>query len=455
MKIRTRLLLLIVGFFIPIIGIYSAIIYYSLYNYSYEDFYKRLEIRAITTAKINLDKSEENSDAFRDLRKKYLEQLGDEQHYILPMDDQNLLQSKARAIKVPMSFIDNIRTKGSANYSRKHVFYCGITYNNHIVVVSATNSYANQELNYIAGIIWASVIGVVLFAILFSLLITRYIFRPIHNITRTVNLISTEKLNHRLEYNDRGDELDELTGTFNNMLDRLETSFETQNNFISNASHELRTPLTSIIGIAEVTLAKERPASDYIEALEVIVEEADKLDRKTQALLFLAQTGFTSKAKNFTELRVDQVLMDAIATMGKIYPECTIDTDLEMLPENSEKLRVFGNEQLLHLAFSNVIGNGCKYSENKDVRVSIGASDTSILIVIKDQGIGIPASEMPYIYDPFFRASNTTKFEGYGIGLPLTRNIIKMHRGTLLVTAIEGKGTTVQIKLPIAIPNQI
>ncbi|MNE47171.1 Adaptive-response sensory-kinase SasA [compost metagenome] len=87
------------------------------------------------------------------------------------------------------------------------------------------------------------------------------------------------------------------------------------------------------------------------------------------------------------------------------------------------------------------------------VHVSIGSSNEKVFIIIRDTGIGIPNDELKYIYDPFFRASNTKNYEGYGIGLPLTRNIIRMHSGKITVRAMENKGTTVQIDLPIANGN--
>ena len=119
-----------------------------------------------------------------------------------------------------------------------------------------------------------------------------------------------------------------------------------------------------------------------------------------------------------------------------------------MLPDNPKKLKVQGNEQLLHLAVANIINNGCKYSNHQQVKVSLGATDTDLYIIIKDNGIGIPESEMNKIYDPFFRASNTRNYEGYGIGLPLARNIVRMHNGELLVSSHENQGTTVQMRFP-------
>jgi len=453
MKVQFKFLLLLFGFFMVIIVAYSAVIYYSVSQFSYEDFYKRLEIRAITTAKINLDKNVENTSAIRELRQEYLEKLGNERHYIFSLDQHTDLQKQAASINVPVSFLEEIVAKKTANTKRGEVFFSGIRYSygntTSIVIVSAKNYYNSHHVLYLRGVIFASIVVVVLFTFLFSVLFSRLIFRPIIKMTRSVKSIGMENLHMRVEMKNEDDELGRLAMTFNNMLDRLETSFETQNNFISNASHELGTPLTSIIGVADVTLSKPRSQEEYIESLRVIAEEAEKLDRKTKALLFLAQTGFNGKVQQFTGLRIDQLLLDVKDTIRKIYPACRVIIDLELLPESPDKLKVSGNEQLLHLAFSNVIGNACKYSENAPVKVAIGTSDTNVVIVIKDEGIGIPKDEIRYIYDPFFRASNTRSYEGYGIGLPLTRNIIKIHGGELLVSAIENQGTTVQIKLPV------
>lgn len=113
------------------------------------------------------------------------------------------------------------------------------------------------------------------------------------------------------------------------------------------------------------------------------------------------------------------------------------------------KLKVKGNKELLRLAINNLLSNACKYSNNKPVFVSLVATQNEIIINIKDQGIGIPSSEIQFIYDPFYRASNTKAYDGYGIGLPLTRNIIRIHKGSLDVQSIAQQGVSVYIKLPM------
>lgn len=449
MKFERKLLLLLFGSIVSILVIFSVVIYYFISRYSYEDFYKRLEIRAITTAKVRFDKTGTDTEAIRELRSEYLERLRNERHYFIEMGNPTDWKAAAERTGFPVSFLREIARKKIANFNHGSTFVTGIRYNESLVIVSADNYYNIKQIHYLRGLLVAACIIALLFTFLFALFLSKRIFRPIIKITNSVKAISTENLHLRLDVKQPDDELGRLASTFNNMLDRLETSFETQNNFISNASHELRTPLTSIIGQADVMLSKERQPEEYVESLRIIVEEAEKLDRKTRALLFLAQTGFNGKVQEFKPVRMDQLLLDVTETIKKLNPKSRIVIDLELLPDEPKKLKVSGNEQLLHLALSNVIGNACKYSDNRNVYISIGSSDKNVVLVVKDEGIGIPENEICYIYDPFFRASNTSNYEGYGIGLPLTRNIIKIHHGELLVTSIENKGTTVQIKLPI------
>ena len=153
---------------------------------------------------------------------------------------------------------------------------------------------------------------------------------------------------------------------------------------------------------------------------------------------------------SFEIVRSDELIWQSKAIIDQLIPQNNVQLDLSLLPENPMKLKVFGNKQLLTLAFVNLLTNACKYSNNKLVSISIASTDSHVLFIIKDQGIGIPKSELSLIYDPFFRASNTHQYEGYGIGLSLTRNIIKIHNGQLQVSSVLDQGTIVQIKIPVA-----
>ena len=200
-----------------------------------------------------------------------------------------------------------------------------------------------------------------------------------------------------------------------------------------------------------MTLLKDRTPEEYKEALQKILNQSERLNKISQSLLFLAQIGYKENKFNYTILRTDELILQANEIMNQLIPKNNIKIDFELLPENPKKLKVMGNKDLLMLAITNIMTNACKYSSNKPVIVSLASTNNEIVMIFKDQGIGIPESELPFIYDPFFRASNTAAYDGYGIGLPLTQNIIKIHKGELIINSVLHKGVTVQVKLPIAI----
>ncbi len=455
MKIQLKTALLILITFLVIILSFSGFIYYSVTDYNHDDFFKLLEIRALTAAKLELDDvGPSGTREMSELRTKFFEKLPYEKEYFFPLTAEYNYTDEADSLKIPFSFFQSIVRNGSAELIHDNLFYKGITYKSengyYVVIASAQNYFELYHTSYLRKILIVAIFISLVFLFFISLYISKYIFKPLTKITEKVQEISSESLHLRLDMPEKHDEMHDLIKTFNGMLSRIETAFETQNNFISNASHELRTPLTTIIGETDVVLTKERSKTEYIESLKIVLNEAEKLDNKTKALLFLAQTGFKGKKQDLCNVRIDQIVWDAKETVERINPKSKIAIDLSLLPEDPLKLKIKGNEQLLHLAFTNVISNACKYSDFQQVHVAIGASDKNVIIFIKDIGIGIPKEELKHIYDPFFRASNTNKYEGYGIGLPLTRNIIRIHQGDLIVTSEAGQGTTVKVTFPIS-----
>ncbi|MBL7711960.1 MAG: HAMP domain-containing protein [Chitinophagaceae bacterium] len=451
MKTRSRIIFMLSSIILGIILVFSLFLYTFISGYAFTDFYKRLETRSNSTAHIYLERENENLEKFRE---EYLVRLPEERHYIMEVTAEKTLAQQASEHALALPLLQRTWASGVGTYRDNNILYCGIRYKasngkNYIVVTSARNYYFSKLMSYLARVLIVLVLASAVLIVFVSYWTYQRLIKPVKSITLKVNKIGSENLNIRLPGSENDDELGELIQTINGMLDRLETSFETQNNFISNASHELNTPLTSIIGEADVALARSRTSEEYVETLRSILEEAEKLDKKTKALLYLAQTGFNGKAVKFDKVRIDQLIFDVQETVKRINPRQQVEIDFSTFPDTPAKLKVKGNEQLLHLALSNIILNACKYSHNKPVRVSLVHNQGFISVLVKDWGIGIPKNEIKYIYDPFFRASNTANFEGYGIGLPLTRNIIKIHHGELYVASEENGGTLVEIKLPL------
>jgi signal transduction histidine kinase len=452
MKAKTKIAIYFTLITVVILTVFSGLVYFFAIRSSFNDFYRRLEIRAVVAAKALLEEDETDASVFDEVRKEHLEKLPNEQEYFIEVKPGEDFSKYASEFGLPTTYFDDVIREKTADYRVKNTFFAGIFYQDNqgdfIVLVSANNEYISKSLLDLRNIFGFVLLFSVIFVLSIASVFSRYVFNPVKNITRKVKDISTRSLHLRLEPSNGEDEVGELVNTFNEMLDRLETSFETQNNFISNASHELRTPLTSIIGETDLALSKPRSPEDYKRTLETISFEAERLDNITKSLLFLAQTGFDGNRQKFSQIRIDELIWMAKKTIDRINPKNNVRIDFSLLPEQEQQIKVKGIENLLHLAMTNIINNACKYSDNKTVDVGVASTGENVIIIIKDEGIGIPKMDLPHIYDPFFRASNTHKYEGYGIGLPLARNIIRLHKGELNVTSVENKGTVIQITLP-------
>jgi len=252
----------------------------------------------------------------------------------------------------------------------------------------------------------------------------------------------------RLDEGKGRDEIAELSITFNNMLERLERSFETEKNFVDNASHQLRTPLASIIVELEVALTKTRTNEEYQSLLGSILTESEKLNHIISGLLDMAQINRDESAMLTGVVRLDELLWDIRDKVSKEIPESKVQISLANLPSNSDELVIYGNKYLLDIALYNLIENACKFSGNKEVLVHLLSSPSGTLITIRDKGIGIPPEEVKEVSKSFYRAKNAASFKGSGIGLALSEKIIRMHKATFEIESQLGKGTSIQILFP-------
>ncbi len=230
----------------------------------------------------------------------------------------------------------------------------------------------------------------------------------------------------------------------------MQQSFEMQRRFISSASHELSTPLTSISSQLEVSLQRTRDAKEYQGVMQSVYQDVRHLSRLTQTLLEFATASGIKGGIEINSIRIDEVLMQLPAEITKMNKDYSVKLEFDQLPENVERLLVFGNAELLLTAIKNVISNSCKYSPDHLAKIKLSVGATEIIISIKDDGKGISENDLKNIFQPFYRTEDSKSITGFGVGLPLVYRIIKLHKGQIKVNSIVGKGTTVLIQLPIA-----
>ena len=249
-------------------------------------------------------------------------------------------------------------------------------------------------------------------------------------------------LNSRLNEGKRKDEIDQLAITFNEMLTNLEIAFKNQEDFVSNASHELRTPLTVMISESDYLLNRKRKEEEYIEHISGLVDDLKTLNSLVNSLLELAQINRDNNIP-LSAVRIDEIIYNAIRQVKTKYQGRKIIPRIRY-PENENDLLVSGNAGLLEIAFKNLLDNACKFS-NEDVDVEFQMIDKNIKIIISDRGVGIPHDEINSIYNPFKRASNVKFIGGFGIGLSLVNDIIRLHDASLKVNSTENEGTRFEI----------
>jgi signal transduction histidine kinase len=225
--------------------------------------------------------------------------------------------------------------------------------------------------------------------------------------------------------------------------DRIE-KLEAGKNFISNASHELRTPITIIKGFAEALSDKE--ALEHIKIDEVmpkILSACDRMDALIKRLLLLADVD--QKTIELNKFDMASTLRQEVALFQNLDPKASITY------EGPQKTFFIGDEDLLKIVFSNLLSNSLKYSqEPKKIIVSLKVLDNSLEISFKDNGIGIPQTDLKKVFDRFYRVdkARTRKMGGAGLGLSLVKTIIDKHQGYIGVESIIHEGSTFIIRLP-------
>ncbi|WP_299780973.1 HAMP domain-containing sensor histidine kinase [uncultured Formosa sp.] len=452
MKIKNKITFIFVILVASMQLVIFSIIYFFAVEYRTDEFFEKLKKRTLIAEQSNFEKDALSVEIYEELRRKHLQILPDEKEFIFnistPLKDIRLKTQ----INIPQKFYSDLINKSYAEAKAGKSFFSGLKYkdqnSNYLIILTANDDDGINELSNLRTLL----IFLFLLNIIVLLLLGRFFAKraldPLTKIIEKVNNIRVTNLHERLQTTQNKDELSQLASTFNGMLDRLETSFDIQSNFINNASHELKNPLTAILGQTEIALLKERSPQEYTKVLEGVETEALRLDALINSLLKFAQTENDEKGLLITPIRLDELILEVKGNIDLINPDNNIEIDFNDFPENPDLLVIEGNYGLINIALNNVLDNASKFSDNKKVIVKIVTNTSAIKIVVTDQGVGIPTDEIKNIYQPFYRAANVRNVKGYGFGLPLTYKIMKLHSGTIEVFSEHKVGTIVTLIFP-------
>jgi len=280
--------------------------------------------------------------------------------------------------------------------------------------------------------------------------LSRKALAPVDAIVRSAREITGTNLRARLQTPHTGDELQRLSDTLNEMLARIEQSFERITQFTGDASHELRTPISLVRTEAELALRKSREPDEYREALQHILAETERATVLIENLLSLARTDAGREALSMNALDLPPLLHSvadrwtAIAHLRNVNFQTIIECNgLIVLADKTALIRVVNI----------LLENAFKFTEpNGVVELRLAQKNEDAIISVRDTGIGIPKEEQSKIFERFYQVdkSRTQPSSGSGLGLSIAEWIVKQHRGKITVESGPGPGTTFYVNLPLS-----
>jgi two-component system, OmpR family, sensor kinase len=305
----------------------------------------------------------------------------------------------------------------------------------------------DDAAEYLALVLGGVVIGGMLAAGAGSYAVAAQVLRPVSVMTQSAHEIAASRgFSRRIGEPDRLDELGRLARTFNEMLESLEEAYRSQQRFVADAAHELRAPLTAIQGNIDLLKSVEAmPPEERAEALAYVEAEARRLSRIVSELLTLARAD-AGQTLDLRPVELDRIVLDALAEVRALAESHHLCLD------EIEPVMVLGNADRLKQLVLNLIDNSIKYTPpGGRVSVSLEARDDLVSFSVRDDGIGIPAEDVPHVFERFYRADPARSRDpgGTGLGLSIVAWIVEQHSGEIEVRSGAGRGTDVTVRLPV------
>ena len=456
MKIRTKIAFQFTIIVALILAVFSFSLYYLLESYTKKEFTDYLKNRAITTYQLFYKQKNVDKKMLKILDRKSLSSLYSAE--VLVFNEENKIRfsnfDSDTTIFYSPELLEKVRKEKFLESDYKNKRVVGLMYTNaeegkdYLILAQAEDIYGKKKLENIKDAMTIGLITSIVLTIILGFVFAGQSLKPISRINQEVSKITAKDLNKKLSTGNNKDEIALLARNFNEMLSRIEKSFELQKSFVSNASHELRTPLAAIKSEIQVALEKERTSEEYQEILKSLNIDNQRLIQLTNGLLQLAKSEKGDQSVQMSPIRIDEVLFEVQDELTNQHNDYKILIDFEEIPEDDESVTVLGNKSLLKTLFNNLFDNACKYSGNKTAEIKIKFNKTNCIVNVSDSGIGISKDEHNKIFEPFYRTKNATNFKGHGIGLSICKRIVDMHSGRIVLKSEISEGSNFNVILP-------
>lgn len=452
MSLRNRLTLISTTIVSVLLALFCLLLYLAAEQYRGYEFRMRLRAEALMAGHLLVGRERIGPTLYKLIDKNQLTVLPQEEIIIYDAKNKLIYESGSDYLTVTPAILKRVRTLKTVHWRKNDREVVGVLFREDsapfVIFASAVDIYGVrtiQNLAQLLGISWFLMTGLMLIA---SRYFVGRMLRPINRINHRIDEITASNLSLRLPEGENPDELTQLAQRFNRMLNRLEDAFRLQRSFVSHASHELRTPLTAITGQLEVSLLADDEPDELRATLGSVLDDVRGLNRMVNGLLALASASMDSSAVPMGPVQLDHLLEQVRLDIQRLQPGYTVHFQVDASDSAPTDWRLTGSEPLLRTAFFNLLDNGGKFSPNHTVSVYLTAPEKSIQLRVHNTGSIIPADQLSAIFVPFQRGRNASGLPGYGIGLPLTERIVRLHQGQIEVESTTDSGTTFIVTFP-------
>jgi two-component system sensor histidine kinase ArlS len=455
MKIRTKIAFQFTLIVALILTLFSFALFFLIRNYTKVEFTNYLKDRAETTASLLVKEKNVDKRLLKIVDHNTLSSLYAAE--VLVFNEKNEVSynnlNSERIVYNP-DLLQRIRKQREYVGEDKDMKVVGLMYysetekKDYLVLAQATDPYGDAKLDNIKQAMTIGLLIAIVLTVILSFVFAGQSLKPISHINQEVSGFSGRDFKKKLSTGNNKDEIAQLAMNFNQMLSRIESSFEMQRSFVSNASHELRTPLAAIKSEIQVALEKDRKPEEYKEILKSLNQDNQRLIQLTNGLLQLAKAEQGESHLMHKPVRVDEVLFEVQDEILALNPDYFISVDFEEIVEEDENLTVMGNKALLMTLFNNLFENACKYSNNHSAEVRIKFNKTNLIVSVSDNGQGISKEDQEKVFEPFYRTNLAANYKGHGIGLSICKRIADIHKGKIVLRSEVGVGSTFVVIIP-------
>ena len=430
MTLKFRISLFISILFTVLFGIASSIIIIIFSNFRKEEFKQRLEEKALNTIKLLIEVKEVDKQMLKIIDQNSINKLYNEKTLVFDSEYQ-LIYSSLDDTKIKW-------TRSDLEYLKKHKTFLkedgdheiyGIFYDSNaqdfFALISANDNYGNNQLEFLIYLLLTTYILFTAAAWMLTFYVVKKQVAALDYFHKNINSINENNLDSRLQINEKSlHEIDLIGREFNFMMNRIEQAYHKQKEFTAQASHELRTPLARMSAQLE-NMQMDADAATKL-TIKKVVQNIVQLNDLIDSLLLLSKADNIS-INNKETARVDEAIYNSIEKTCTHYPEFKVEFELESSEGIEELLIQPCNQNLLEIAFNNLLNNAYLYSDNHFAKIRIKQLNDKLLVMIENSGSTLSTEEQDKMFEPFTRGKNSKANTGLGLGLRIVQRILTVH----------------------------